>query len=263
MLHRQWLLKLALQKPSTPLANQSHPALQAHTQIAVAANRRCRLPLAYMETTLHRQLKALYAGPEALVEARVAGFRIDAVREDQLVEIQHGGLSAIRGKIARLLEEHAVLVVKPIVVRKQLVRLSRRGGTEVSRRLSPKQGTLLDLFHELVYFTRVFPHPRLTLHAPLVEVEERRYPGHGRRRRWRRNDHVVEDQRLLAVVGVHQFQSAADLLSLLPAKLPQPFHSGHVADGLGIQRWIAQRIVYCLRQMGAATACGKSGNTVL
>jgi len=216
-----------------------------------------------METTLHRQLKALYAGPEARVEQRIAGFRIDAVCSDRLVEIQHGSLAAIRTKITRLLESHEVLVVKPLVIRKQLVRVSKRGGKEVSRRLSPKQGSLLDLFHELVYFTRVFPHPRLMLQAPLVEVEERRYPGHGRRRRWRRNDYVVEDQRLLAVIGVHQFQAASDLLSLLPADLPDPFHSGHVADGLGIRRWIAQRIVYCLRQTGAAEACGKAGNTLL
>jgi len=216
-----------------------------------------------METTLHRQLKALYAGPEACVEQRIAGFRIDAVCSDRLIEIQHGSLASIRTKIARLLESHEVLVVKPLVIRKQLVRLAKRGGREVSRRLSPKQGSLLDLFHELVYFTRVFPHPRLMLQAPLVEVEERRYPGHGRRRRWRRKDFVVEDQRLLAVTGVHQFQAASDLLALLPADLPNPFHSGHVADGLGIRRWIAQRIVYCLRQTGAAETCGKTGNALL
>jgi len=226
-----------------------------------------RSPVGYhsdcMETTLHRQLKALYAGPSACVEQRIAGFRIDAVCSDRLIEIQHGSLAAIRTKIACLLETHEVLVVKPLVVRKQLVRLAKPGGKEVSRRLSPKQGSLLDLFHELVYFTRVFPHPRLMLQAPLVEVEERRYPGHGRRRRWRRNDFVVEGQRLLAVVGVHQFQAASDLLSLLPRDLPDPFHSGHVADGLGIHRWIAQRIVYCLRQTGAAETCGKAGNTLL
>ena len=67
----------------------------------------------------------------------------------------------------------------------------------------------------------------------------------------------------MAVVGVHYFSAAADLLALLQAELPQPFHSGHVAAGLGIQRWVAQRIVYCLRQMGAATTCGKAGNAVL
>jgi len=216
-----------------------------------------------METTLHRQLKALYAGPGALVEQRIAGFRIDAVVGERLVEIQHGSLAAIRAKVSRLLSRHEVLVVKPLVARKTLVRLARRGGKEVSRRLSPKQGQLLDLFHELIYFTRVFPHRRLTLQTPLVEVEERRYPGHGRRRRWRQNDSVVEDQRLVEVVGVHTFQTNGDLLALLPPELPDPFHSGHVAEGLGIQRWIAQRIVYCLRKTGAAENCGKAGNTLL
>lgn len=216
-----------------------------------------------METTLHRQLKALYAGTTGLMEQRVDGFRIDAVRGEQLVEIQHGGLAAIRTKIARLLKSHDVLVVKPLVVRKTLIRLSRRGGKEVSRRLSPKQATILDLFHELVYFTRVFPHPRLTLETPLVEIEEQRYPGHGRRRRWRKNDFVVEDQRLAAVVGVQRFLSAGDLLQLVPANLPRPFHSGDLAAGLQIPRWVAQRIVYCLRQTGATAVCGKQGNAVL
>src|SRR5437660_768752 len=183
-----------------------------------------------METTLHRQLKLLYAGPEARIEERVAGYRIDAIRDGQLIEIQHGGLAAIRRKIARLLEEHEVLVVKPLVVRKQLVRLARRGGKDLSCRLSPKQGMLLDLFHELVYFTSVFPHPKLTLQAPLIEIEERRFPGHGRRRRWRRGDFVVDDQRLIAVCGVHQFQTASDLFTILPTSLPHPFHSGHLAD---------------------------------
>ena len=216
-----------------------------------------------METTLHRQLKSLYAGPDSLVEQRVAGYRIDAIRDGQLVEIQHGSLAAIRTKIAKLLARHEVLVVKPLVVRKQLVNLSRKEGKELSRRLSPKRGSALDLFDELVYFTRVFPHANLTLQTPLVEIEERRYPGHGKRRRWRRRDHVVEDQRLVAVVGVHEFRTAADLLALLPRRLPQPFHTGQLAEALSIRRWTAQRIAYCLRQTGAAEPCGKLRNAIL
>jgi hypothetical protein len=216
-----------------------------------------------METSLHRQLKALYAGPEARVEERLEGYRIDAVRAGQLVEIQHGSLGAIRTKISKLLESHEVLVVKPLVVRKTLVKLTRRGGKEVSRRQSPKQATLLSLFDELVYFTRVFPHQNLTLETPLVEVEELRYPGHGRRRRWRQNDFVTEDQKLLAIHSVHRFQTTDDLLALLPAELPTKFHTGQLAEQLGIQRWLAQRIAYCLRQTGAAKVCGKQGNAIL
>jgi hypothetical protein len=210
-----------------------------------------------METTLHRQLKERYATDGALVEQRVGRYRIDVVQPDRLVEIQLASLSAIRDKIAALVKKHPVLIVKPIIVTKHLVKRSRVGGRVVSRRRSPKQRTLLDVFEELVHFTRVFPHRRLTLEVLLVEIEEWRYPGHGRRR-WRRdNDHQVEDQRLLSVLGAHQFHKAADLCRMLPAALPQPFHTGHLADGLGVERWIAQRMAYCLREMGAIQSVGK------
>jgi hypothetical protein len=210
-----------------------------------------------METTLHRQLKELYATAGALIEQRVGRFRIDVVQPDRLVEIQLAPLSAIRDKIAALLKQHRVLVVKPIIARKHLIKLRRAGGKEVSRRRSPKQRTLLDVFDELVHFTRVFPHRRLTLEVPLIEIEESRYPGHGRRR-WRRdNDHQVQDQRLLDVFSTHQFRSAADLCRMLPNELPKPFHTGHLAAALGVERWIAQRMAYCLRETGAVQSVGK------
>src|SRR5688572_8344410 len=216
-----------------------------------------------METTLHRQLKERYAVDGALVEQRLGRFRIDVVQPDQLVEIQLASLSAIRDKIATLLKKHRVLIVKPVVARKHLVKRHRAGGRVTSRRRSPKQRTLLDVFEELVHFTRVFPHRRLTLEVLLVEIEEWRYPGHGRRR-WRRdNDHQVEDQRLVEVLEVHRFQTAADLCRMLPASLPRPFHTGHLAEGLGIDRWIAQRMAYCLRNMGAIQSVGKLGGAWL
>lgn len=215
-----------------------------------------------VEYSLHRQLKSLYAG-DSQTEVRLGSFRIDAVVDGELIEIQHGSLSAIRRKVAKLLEEHHVRVVKPIVASKLLLKSKSAGGRVTSSRWSPKRGTLLDLFHELVYFTQVFPHPRLTLEVPLVELEERRYQGHGRRWRRRANDHVVEDQRLVAVHETHLFQTAADLQRLLPPELPATFHTAHLAEGLGIQRWVAQRIAYCLRETGAATDAGKQGNTRL
>jgi hypothetical protein len=202
-------------------------------------------------------LKERYAVDGALMEQRVGRFRIDVVQPERLVEIQLASLSAIRDKIAVLLKKHQVLIVKPVIVTKHLVKRSRAGGRVVSRRRSPKQRTLLDMFEELVHFTRVFPHRRLALDVLLVEIEEWRYPGHGRRR-WRRdNDHQVEDQRLINVLDVHQFRTAADLCRMLPASLPQPFHTGHLADGLGVERWIAQRMAYCLRQTGAIQSVGK------
>lgn len=218
-----------------------------------------------METSLHRQLKALYAtGDDPRTEVRLGEYRIDAMQRNTLVEIQHGSLAAIRTKIGKLLAAgHRVLVVKPIVARKTIIKQDAAGGNIVSRRLSPKRCGVLDLFHELVYFTQVFPHKKLVLEVPLVEVEELRYPGHGRRRRWRRDDHTVEDQRLVGVDEVHRFATLKDLWRLLPGELPKPFHTGHIAESLGIQRWVAQRIAYCLVKTGATREVGKEGNARL
>ena len=125
-----------------------------------------------METSLHRDLKILYAGRQAQYEVSLLGYRIDAIARGRLVEIQHGSLGAIRDKIRHLLQSHRVTIVKPIVAAKTLVKKTAPGGEVLSRRLSPKRGQLLDLFDEMVHFTNVFPHRGLTLEVLLVEVEE-------------------------------------------------------------------------------------------
>ena len=216
-----------------------------------------------METSLHRQLKEHYAVNADRQEVACEGYRIDAVRNGRLIEIQHGSLAAIRDKIAALLENHRVVVVKPIIACKQLVKLDGKGGEVVDRRRSPKRGQLLDMFDELVYFTRVFPHKRLTLEVALVEVEELRYPGHGRRRRRRENDFQVEDQLLTRIVETHRFRTLTDLRRLLPRDLPVAFHTGHLAEKMGVRRHVAQRIAYFLRETGAIFLVGKQGNAML
>jgi hypothetical protein len=216
-----------------------------------------------METSLHRQLKELYAVDGARKELALGRYRIDVACEGQLVEIQHGSLAAIRRKVQELLQEHRVLVVKPIVATKRLVKRASKRGPVVSRRLSPKRGQLVDLFHDLIYFRQVFPHPRLSLEVLLVEVEEWRYPGHGRRRRWRQGDCVVEDQKLLGVQASHRLETPADLRSLVDCPLPSPFHTGHLADALSVPRFVAQRVAYCFLHMGTARQAGKLGNARL
>ena len=217
-----------------------------------------------METSLHRELKQRYAKSPQQCEVQLAGFRIDAVVGNTLFEIQHGSLAAIRRKIQKLLaEDHQVVVVKPLIAEKVLVKLDKRDGDIVCRRKSPKRESDIDLFHELIFFTQVFPHPNLTLEIAHVHIEEWRYPGHGRRRRRRENDFQVQDQILVAVEKKRRLRTADDLWKLIRRPRKSPFHTGHLADRLDIPRWVAQRIAYCLREMGAVDVVGKDGNAHL
>lgn len=134
----------------------------------------------------------------------------------------------------------------------------------IGRRKSPRRATWVDLFDELLYFTHVFPHPCLAIEVVMVDVEEWRYPGHGRRRRWSKKDFVVEDQKLVEIHDAKRLCHLKDLWSLLGnIQLPHPFHTGHLAEQLGVCRETAQRIAYVMRQTAAIRQVGKQGNAIL
>jgi hypothetical protein len=217
-----------------------------------------------METTLHRQLKEHFCEPGARVEVPLGRYRIDVVNGDRLVEIQRSGLAAIRDKVNKLVcDGYQVDVVKPLVARKRLVKLTSIDGIVKSRRWSPLKATMLDVFDELLYFTRVFPHPNLRMLIPLVDVEEIRYPGHGRRRRKRKNDFEIKDRFMLDIHETRVFQCVTDLQKLLPDDLPKKFDTSELAAGLGVPRHQAQRIGYVMRKTGVAKEVGKRGNAIV
>lgn len=217
-----------------------------------------------METSLHQRMKRMYADDETQIEQRVGRYIIDVIRDDELIEIQFSSLASINRKVKTLLRKHRVRVVKPLVLRKQLVRCAGKGEQVVSRRRSPKRGQLLDIFDELIYFTRVFPHRNLVLEVPLIHIEEWSYPTPPSKKRRRRppKKFTVEDQRLLEVVGTEVFRTAKDLAKLLPHDLPQPFDTAQLAEALKTKRWIAQKVAYCLRHMKAVKEVGKKGNAI-
>ena len=217
-----------------------------------------------METTLHRQLKEHYAGVDGETEVTVDKYRIDAIVGEELIEIQLGSLSAIRLKIERLLKKHRIRIVKPIIERRRIIKLTRKNGKVKHTRWSPKRGNINELFDELIYFTRVFPHKNLTLEVPLVVIQEERFPGHGRKRWRRKNDYQVRDQSLLEVQSSRMFATASDMASLIPADaLPSPFDTAQLATAMSVERWFAQRVAYCLRHFGTIKQAGKKGNALL
>lgn len=210
-----------------------------------------------METSLHRELTERYGpGSGGRREVSLHGFRVDAVGGDGVVvEVQSGALGPLRGKLNRLLPAIPVRVVKPVVMARRLVRRTRRDGADLSSRRSPKRGAVVDVFDDLVGLARVFPHPNLEIEVLAVVVDEVRLP----RRRW--PGFVVADRALRAVVGRTGLRSPADLWGLLPGGLGDvPFTTRELAEALGRPLDFAQRVAYCLRLTGAASATGKHGN---
>jgi hypothetical protein len=212
-----------------------------------------------MESSLHRALKALYGDASGgRCEVFLDGFRIDAVESSgQLVEIQSGALGPLRAKLARLLPEHRMRVVKPVVVERRVVRRSRLDGSDLSARRSPKRGAVVDLFGDMVGLARVFPHPNLVIEVLAVSIDEIRLP------RLRRPGFEVADRSLVDVRGRTLLTQAHDLWSLLPESRDwhEPFTTADLARGLDRPLWFAQRVAYCLRLSGAATPLGKRRNS--
>ncbi len=213
------------------------------------------------EKPLHEALKQWYALPGDRLEVPVAGFVVDIVRGDLLIEIQTRNFSAIRHKLERLVAGHPTRLVYPIPHEKWIVRLAADGESTVGRRRSPKRGSFEHAFEELVRIPALLTHPNFSLELVLIEEEElRRYDGV---RGWRRGGWVTQERRLLRVLESRTLSKPSDMAAFLPDALAEVFSASDLATALAVPRRLAQRMVYCLRSAGCVTAVGKKANAIL
>lgn len=214
-----------------------------------------------METSLHRSLKERYATDgDGRSEVPIRGYRIDAVdAAGRLVEVQSGPLGPLRGKLSRLLPDHRIRIVKPVILRRRVVRRTRRDGPDLSARSSPRRGAMHDVFDDLIGVVRVFPHANLDIEVLGVTIDEVRLP------RRRRPGYTIADRRLDAICSTAVVSRADDLWGLLPEGCDgrEPFTTFELAERLDRPRWFAQRVAYCLRLTGAARVAGKVGNRIV
>ena len=213
------------------------------------------------ERPLHAALKEWYAQPEDRLEVSVAGFVIDVVQGDLLVEIQTGSFASLKSKLIELTPAHPVRLVYPIAQEKWILKLAKDGSGPTSWRKSPKRGKVEDVFWELVSFPELLLSPNFSLEVLLIQEEEvRRYEG---KRSWWRREWVTEERRLLEVVQRRLFETPTDIRTLLPMGLREPFTTKDLADAIGGRRKLAQKMAYCLRKMGVIERVGKRGRANL
>jgi hypothetical protein len=187
-------------------------------------------------------------------------YVIDVVRDDLLIEIQTSGFASLGKKLRRLLGlGHQVRVVHPVPLTKTIVRLGSDGEI-LGRRKSPKHGTRLDVFSELVYIKDLLDDPRLAVQVVLTIEDE--YRKHDPDRAWRRRGWVVQERRLTSVEESIDLSTPDDFAALLPGGLPARFTTADLVDLTGCTRRVAQQTTYCLRHLGGIEVCGKAGRSV-
>ena len=152
-----------------------------------------------------------------------------------------------------------IRIVKPVPLRRRIVRRTTPDGPDLSSRCSPRRGVLHDVFDDLIGVVRVFPHANLEIQVLGVTIDEVRVP------RRRRPGYSVVDRRLGEIHQTTSLVQAGDLWGLLPEDCDgrQPFTTHDLADQLGRPLWFAQRVAYCLRLTGAARVVGKTRNRLI
>lgn len=213
------------------------------------------------ERSLHAAIKQWYARPGDQLEVKVKGAIIDILRGSLAIEIQTRSFYSIRFKISRLLDQYPVLLVYPIARLKWITRLDSNQETILSKRKSPKTGTVYDLFPELLTMPKFINHPGFSVEVLIIEEEEIRCEdGKGS---WRRKGVSILDRRLLTVYDVFRFNVKEDFLKLLPPELTNPFTNKELAKSLKIPVTKARKISYCLKKMELIREAGKKSREIL
>ena len=210
------------------------------------------------ERSLHRALKAHYAVPGSLTEQAIDGYVADIVIDGRIVEIHTGSFWPLKRKLPRLLDHHAVTLVHPIARDRYIVRPTADGKGIMSRRMSPKHGSVFAIFAALASIPTLLGNSNLALEVVITVEEEVRVPDVRRNRR--RGGWTAVDRRLVEIVDVHRIEHMADLFAMLDAELPVEFTTAHLANAMRSSRRLGQQAAFCFREAGLSEICGKDRN---
>lgn len=213
------------------------------------------------ERSLHRALKAHYAIPGSLTEHAIDGYVADIVIGDRLIEIHTGIFWPLKRKLPRLLERHRVTLVHPIARDRYIVKPTADGKGIMSRRMSPKHGSVFAIFAALASIPRLLGNSNLTLEVVITVEEEVRVPDPRRNRR--RGGWTTVDRRLVEIVDIHRIEHMADLFAMLDAKLSAEFTTADLANAMHSSRRLGQQAAFCFREAGLSEICGKDGNALV
>lgn len=181
------------------------------------------------ESDLHRSLKVLYSEKyNGNIEVQAFDHIYDILTEENLaIEIQTLNLAKLLPKTLDSIEKGLkVKIVHPVIHIKTIE--SYKDGLLISRRKSPKKGSIYSIFRELTGLYPVLLNPEFSLEIVIVNMIEQRekhdqaVQARNQRRRFRK-DWTKANKKLDEILETRIFRTKEDYLSLLPEDLEKEF----------------------------------------
>lgn len=211
------------------------------------------------ESSLHETLKQTWCGDNGAVEVARDGVICDAVRRDgTIIEVQTTSFGKIKDKLSLLLPDNRVELVYPVAVN-LVIETFAADGTVISRRKSPKHGTIYQVFGEMTGIIHLLGHSNLAITVVFADVREKRInDGSGS---WRRKGVRIAERILDCIHETRTFHTLSDLASLLPESLPEHFMVSDLRKA-GAGRH-AGKMAWVLRKTNCIRLAGKNKNAFI
>ena len=211
------------------------------------------------ESSLHKSLKQLYSLDEgSTTESEINGKIYDIVdKNGNIIEIQTQNLSKLLKKAGIILESGKKFkIVHPIPVEK-MIELYDFAGNLISKRKSPKKGSVYSVFRELTGIHHILLNENFTLEILLIKMTEMRIrtekavQTENKRRRFKRN-WLKRDKKLDSIIETITFSQKEHYIKLLPEDILPEFSASDLkkallkrskfpssaADNAGIMLWV-------------------------
>lgn len=137
----------------------------------------------YNEKRLHKILKELVSWDVDFYEVPIGNYVADVFDGKVIYEIQTGKLYSLCKKLEYYLSqtEYPIVVIKPVIAKKRIIRADRGSGEIIRVRSSPKKADKAKLMEDIYGIATHLKNERLKIVVAYISVDEYRFSDEVRR----------------------------------------------------------------------------------
>lgn len=211
----------------------------------------------YKEKKLHIMLKKYFEPNTDYHEVPTNGFIADIRRDDCITEIETSGFSGLKPKLEAYLPEYRVTLVYPLAAKRYVSWIDPDTHEISPRRQSPKKANAYDALFEMVRILPFVKNEKLTILAPMLEMDEYRMLdgwSRDRKRGSNRYERVPVD-----LYDILEFSTDDDYRRYIPENCTDDFTVKDFAQGAKLSARDAYAVVKVLEERGVIKNTGKQG----